>query len=167
MNDNILEILKWVAIGKEIEQRDSNGDWFSDICAFDCGFDTQYDVTKDGPHNNKHSENCLMNISRRELSELGYPLRKYVVEYALTYTPTEGHQERFPFLGLREDRPRYETYYEIGRLKFNYTQFCFEKQSEEQNRIDPEQEKFIVSIKHETIIIHPPIFLLGTEDDQE
>lgn len=154
MNETVLGILKWVAIGKEESVEEYDGDIVGYKCIFDCGYDTSLK----GEEHKEHAPECLMYAARRELSEMGNPLRYYRIEYKFTYTPTPEHLEKYPFFARREDRPRNEEVYTIELLKFNMHQFILQKTAAEQERIDPEREKFIVSIDPKNIIIHTPEF---------
>lgn len=92
-SEDVLKILKWVAIGHEVPITDSDGDQYGEECVFD---DCTYDTTE---NRTEHSATCPQTLARKELVRLGKTLRKYTIEFDFTDTPTEGQIYRLSQVG--------------------------------------------------------------------
>lgn len=151
MNEQIIKILEWTAIGDcMINVTDSDGDKYAEYCPFDnCQYNTEKQI-------DKHSENCLIIVARKELAKMGRSLRKYIISFTRVETPTKKL-----FLQHRSIREKtFEIYREIYTtelLKFDVDEFIQKEIQIGQSRYL--QGSYDITIDHKTIVISEPEFL--------
>lgn len=151
MNERIIKILEWTAIGDcMIDITDVDGDKYGEYCPFDnCIYNTDRKI-------NKHSEDCLIIIARKELARMGRSLRKYIISFTRVETPTKKL-----FLQTRSIKEKkleiHREIYTTELLKFDVDTFIQKEIQIGQSRYL--QGAYDITIDHKTIAISEPEFL--------
>jgi hypothetical protein len=152
----VLEILKWVAIGHEVPITDSDGDQYGEECIFaeTCEFNTTQ-------NRKEHAATCLQTLARAELARIDKTLRQYRIEFTFTDTPTESYIRRVQQWGKTPEIKHISQSREIWtleKLKFNVQEFIKREIAFHIRYWAAPQDDWTVVIDPASITIHPPVF---------